>query len=157
MWPRHHIVTSIPYYEWQRDGQYQQSPTKQLGVPNECLEKFFENALKASSSWNWTVEGEGSIDEEAPEQRRFQAGMDLRLGAIDTTNVNRFRGRRREAQSEKSQAIQIYQIYEKRVRMHGKCMNMWHIKQQENIMGSAQSNPTSTQAYYTHLNAWKYH
>ena len=50
--------------------------------------------------------------------------MDLRLGAIDTTNVNRFRGRRREAQSEKSQAIQIYQIYEKRVRMHGKCMNM---------------------------------
>ena len=39
--------------------------------------------------------------------------MDLRLGAIDTTNINRFRGRRREEQSEKFQAIQIYQIYEK--------------------------------------------
>ena len=39
--------------------------------------------------------------------------MDLCLGAIDTTNVNKFRRRRREEQSEKSQAIQIYQIYEK--------------------------------------------
>ena len=50
--------------------------------------------------------------------------MDLRLGAIDTTNVNKFKGKRRKEQSEKSQAIQIYQIYEKRVRMHGKCMTM---------------------------------
>ena len=39
--------------------------------------------------------------------------MDLRLGAIDATNVNRFRGRKREEQLEKSQAIQIYQIYGK--------------------------------------------
>ena len=39
--------------------------------------------------------------------------MDLRLGAIDTTNVNRFKGRKREEQSEKFQAIQIYQIYGK--------------------------------------------
>ena len=62
------------------------------------LEKFFENALKASSSWNQTVEGEGSVDEEASERRGFRAGVDLRLGAIDTTNVNRFRGRRREEQ-----------------------------------------------------------
>ena len=75
--------------------------------------------------------------------------MDLRLGAIDMTNINRFRGRRKEEQLEKSQTIQIY---EKRVRMHGKCMNMCHAKQKD-IMGSAQSNPTSTQAYYTHLNA----
>ena len=50
--------------------------------------------------------------------------MDLHLGAIDTTNVNRFRGRRRVEQSEKSKVIQIHQIYEKRVRIHGKCMNM---------------------------------
>ena len=77
------------------------------------LEKFSKNALKASSSWNRTLEGEGSVEEEAPEQRGFRAGMDLRLGAIDTTNVNRFRGRRREEQSEKSQANQIYQLYEK--------------------------------------------
>ena len=75
------------------------------------LEKFSENALKALSSRNRMIEGEGSVDEEAPEQRGFRVGVDLRLGAIDTTNVNRFRGRKREEQSEKSQAIQIYQIY----------------------------------------------
>ena len=62
------------------------------------LEKFYENTLKALSSRNQTVEGEGSVDEEAPERRGFRAGVDLRLGAIDTTNVNRFRGRRREEQ-----------------------------------------------------------
>ena len=88
------------------------------------LEKFSENALKALSSRNQTVKGEGSVEEETPKRRGFRAGVDLRLGAIDTTNVNRFRGRRREEQSEKSQASQIYQIYEKRVHMHGKCMNM---------------------------------
>ena len=88
------------------------------------LEKFSKNSLKASSSRNQTVEGEGLVDEEALERRGFRAGVDLRLGAIDMTNVNRFRRRRREEQSEKSQAIQIYQIYEKRVRLHGKCMNM---------------------------------
>ena len=44
------------------------------------------------------LEGEGSEDEKAPERREFQARVDLRLGAIDTTNVNRFRGRRREEQ-----------------------------------------------------------
>ena len=74
------------------------------------LEKFSKNALKASSSRNRTVEGEGSEEEEAPERKGFRAGVDLRLGAIDTTNVNRFRRRKREEQSEKSQAIQIYQI-----------------------------------------------
>ena len=58
-------------------------------------EKFSENALKASSSQNQTLEGEGSVDEEAPERRGFRVGVDLRLGAIDTTNVNRFRGRKK--------------------------------------------------------------
>ena len=53
-----------------------------------CLEKFSENALKASLSRNRIVEGEGSVDEEASKQRRFRAGVDLCLGAIDTTNVN---------------------------------------------------------------------
>ena len=88
------------------------------------LEKFFENALKASSSRNRTLEGEGSEDEEAPEQRGFRAGVDLRLGAIDTTNVNRNRGRKRKEQSEKSQATSIISNIEKKVRMHGKCMNI---------------------------------
>ena len=88
------------------------------------LEKFSENALKASSSRNRTLEGEGSEDEEALEQRGFRAGVDLRLGAIDTTNVNRNRGRKRKEQSEKSQATSIISNIEKKVRMHGKCMNM---------------------------------
>ena len=88
------------------------------------LKKFSKNSLRATSSRYRTVEGEGSVDEEAPERRGFRAGVNLRLGAIDTTNVNRFKGKRRKEQSEKFQAIQIYQIYEKRVRMHGKCMNM---------------------------------
>ena len=61
-----------------------------------CLEKFFENALKASSSWNRTLEGEGLEDEEAPEQRGFRARVDLRLGVIDTTNVNKNRERKRK-------------------------------------------------------------
>ena len=60
------------------------------------LEKFFENALKASSSQNRTVEREGSKDEEASERRGFQARVDLCLGAIDTINVNRKRMRERK-------------------------------------------------------------
>ena len=78
-----------------------------------CLEKFSENALKASSSWNRTLEGERSVDEEAPKRKGFRAGVDLCLDAIDITNVNRFRERRRKEKSKKSQAIQIYQIYGK--------------------------------------------
>ena len=60
------------------------------------LEKFSENALKASSSRNRTFEGEGSKDEKVPKRRGFRAGVDLHLGAIDTTNVNRKRGRERK-------------------------------------------------------------
>jgi len=46
------------------------------------LEKFSENALKASSSQNRTLEGEGSEDEEALERRGFRAGVDLHLDVI---------------------------------------------------------------------------
>ena len=60
------------------------------------LEKFSENALEASSSRNRTLEGEGLEDEEAPEQKRFRVGVDLRLSVIDTTNVNRNKGRKRK-------------------------------------------------------------
>ena len=60
------------------------------------LEKFSENALKASSSRNRTLEGEGSEDKEALERRGFRAGVDLRLGAIYMTNVNRKRGREKK-------------------------------------------------------------
>ena len=65
------------------------------------LEKFSENALKASSSRNQTLEGEGSVDEEAPEQRGFRVGVDLRLGAIDTTNVTELEGEK-EKNNQKS-------------------------------------------------------
>ena len=71
------------------------------------LEKFSENSLKASSSRNQTLEGEGSVEEEAPERRGFRAGVDLRLGATDTTNVNKFRGRKkRRTGTDKSREIE---------------------------------------------------
>ena len=66
------------------------------------LEKFSENSLKASSSRNRTLECEGSEDEEALERRAFRAGVNLRLGAIDTTNVNRNRGRKKKKNTKKS-------------------------------------------------------
>ena len=75
------------------------------------LEKFSENALKASSSWNQTLEDEGSKDEEALERRAFRVGVDLRLGAIDTTNVNRKRGRERKDNQKCPKQHQIYQVY----------------------------------------------
>ena len=50
------------------------------------LEKFSENALKASSSQNRTLESKGSEDEEALERRGFRARVNLRFDAIDMTN-----------------------------------------------------------------------
>ena len=75
------------------------------------LEKFSENALKASSSRNRTLEGEGLEDEEALERRGFRAGVDLRLGTIDTTNVNRKRRREIKDNQKSPKQYQIYQIY----------------------------------------------
>ena len=49
-------------------------------VPRKCLKGIIimePDALKASSSWNRTLKGEGSVDEEAPERRGFRAGVDL--------------------------------------------------------------------------------
>ena len=68
------------------------------------LEKFSENALKASSSRNRIWDKVGSDKEEVPERKGFRAGVDLRLGAIDTTNVNNKEGEK-ERQSEKSQTF----------------------------------------------------
>ena len=81
--------------------------------------------------------------------------MDLRLGAIDTTNVNNREGEK-ERQSEKFQTFSnisnklkgstyAWEIHE-HVTCKGNC-----------IMGSAQSKPISIQTYSTHLNAWQYH
>ena len=88
------------------------------------LEKLSENALKASSSQNRTLGGEGSEDEEAPERRGFRAGVDLRSGAIDTTNVNRDKGRERKTIRKVLSNINNIKHIEKKVRMHGKCMNI---------------------------------
>ena len=71
-------------------------------------EKFSEKAFWASSSLNRIDEGVELDEVDAPEQRRLRDGVDLHFGAIDTTNVNR-KEREKERQSEKSQAIQIYQ------------------------------------------------
>ena len=60
------------------------------------LEKFSENALWASSSQNRREIEAESEDEEALERRRFQAGVDLCLSAIDTTNISRRRWRENE-------------------------------------------------------------
>ena len=81
--------------------------------------------LKASSSRNRTLEGEGSEDEEALERRGFRAGVDLRLGAIDTTNVNRNKGRKKKRTIRKVPSnINNIKYIEKKVRIHEKCMNM---------------------------------
>ena len=60
------------------------------------LEKFSENSLWASSSRNREERGAESEDEEASEWRGFQARVDLYLGAIDTTILNKKRGRERK-------------------------------------------------------------
>ena len=40
--------------------------------------------------------GAKSEDEEAPERKGLRAGVDLRLGVIDTTNVNRIERGKKE-------------------------------------------------------------
>ena len=100
------------------------------------LENFPENALKASSSRNRIWDSVGSEDEEAREWRGFWAGVNLRLGAIDTTNVNR--KREKKTIRKVLNNIKYNKYIEKRVRMHGKCMNMWHVKK---IASWTQPNP----------------
>ena len=99
------------------------------------LEKFSENAN----------------EEEAPERRGFRARVDLRLGVIDTTNVNNKKGEK-ERQSEKSQKFSNISNILKR------STYAWEMHEQiykrNCIMGSAQSKPISTQTYSTYLNTW---
>ena len=71
------------------------------------LEKFSENALKASSSQNRIWDSVGSEDEEAPEWRGFQAGVDLHLGVIDTINVNKKRGGEKKDNQKSPKQFQI--------------------------------------------------
>ena len=63
-------------------------------------EKFSKKSLWALSSWNPTwdvVESAEGEEEDAPEQRGFQDGMDLCLGAIKQL-TKREREREREMQ-----------------------------------------------------------
>ena len=113
------------------------------------LEKFSENALKASSSRNRIWDKVGSEDEKALERRGFRAGVDLRLGAIDTNNVNRKIGRKRKTIKKVPSNFKYNNYIEKRVRMHGKCMNMWHAKE---ISSWVQPNPNlSTHNQIVHI------
>ena len=53
-------------------------------------EKFFEKSFWDLSSWNQTWDGvelAGGEEEDAPERRGFQDGVDLRLGAIEKANA----------------------------------------------------------------------
>ena len=52
-------------------------------------EKFSEKSFRASSSQNGIWEGVGSEEDNVLERKGFWDGADLRLGAIDTTNVNK--------------------------------------------------------------------
>ena len=68
------------------------------------LEKFSENALKASSSRNRTLEGEGSEDEEASERKGVPgwSGFTIRCHRHDQRKQKE--RERKKRQSEKSQA-----------------------------------------------------
>ena len=74
----------------------------------------------------------------APKRRGFWDKVDLRFGAIDMTNVNRKRGRERETIRKVPKQFKYNKYIEKRVRMHGECMNMWYAKE---IASWAQPNP----------------
>ena len=78
------------------------------------LEKFSENALWASSSRNRRERGAESEDEEASKRRGFRIGIDLHLGAIDMTNVNRKRGREKETIRKVPKQFTIVRICEKK-------------------------------------------
>ena len=63
-------------------------------------------------------------EDDVLERKGFWDGADLRLGAIDTTNVNRKRGRERKTIRKALKQFKYTKYIEKRVRMHGECMNM---------------------------------
>ena len=102
------------------------------------LEKFSKNSLWASSSRNRREKGAKLENEEAPEWKGFQAGVDLCLSAINITNINRIE-RGIKKQSEKLQnSSNITSILKSREHMYRKCMNMWHAKE---IASWARPNP----------------
>ena len=94
------------------------------------LEKFYENALWASSSQNRREIGVESKDEEALEQKRFWAGVDLCLGATDTTNINKKKGREKETIKKAPKQFK----YSKYIEMEYVCMeNAWTYDMQSKL------------------------
>ena len=69
-------------------------------VLRECLVGIIITELKRER-------GAKSEDEEASEWRGFRVGVDLRLGVIDMTNVNRIERGGRKKQSESSNTVQL--------------------------------------------------
>ena len=59
-----------------------------------------------------------------PERSGFWDGVDLRFGAIDTTNVKRKRGRESETIRKVPKQFKYNKYIENRVCMHGECMNI---------------------------------
>ena len=70
-------------------------------------EKFSEKAFRASSSRNRICDGVRLEEVDALERRGFWDGVDLRLGAIDTTNVNRKERERERGNHKSPKTIQI--------------------------------------------------
>ena len=101
-------------------------------------EKFSKKSFRASSLWSWIWENVGSKEDDAPKRGEFRDRANLRLGAIDTINVNRKRGRERKTIRKDPKQFKYNKYIEKRVRMHGECMNMWYAKE---IASWAQPNP----------------
>ena len=94
------------------------------------LEMFSEKACRASSSRNRRWEGVGSEDEDVLEWRGFRDGVNLRFGSIDTTNVNRKRGREKETIKNASKQFK----YSKYIEMEYVCMgNAWTCDMQSKL------------------------
>ena len=111
-------VTETSHYDsqpqlWMTSGRSMSAKSARMSRHSKWMplrEKFSEKALRASSSWNWICDGVGSEEVDAPERKGFWDGVDLRLGAINTTNVNEKRGRERDNQKSPKQFKYIKNI-----------------------------------------------
>ena len=132
---------------WMTVGRSMSAKSAKMTWCSECtprLEKFSENALWALSSRNRRERGAKSEDEEALEWKGFLAGVDLRLGAIDTTNVNRKKGREKETIRKVPKQFTIVRICEKKYI----CMeNAWTCDMQKKLHHELSSIQT-----YQHTN-----
>ena len=122
-------------------------------------EKFSVKSDLAFLSRNCTWDGVGSKREEkdALERRGFYDGVDLCLGAIEQTNARKREKRRKKDNQKSTNKI----IYQNTKNWRYVCIKMHeHVTcKYKFIIGSAQSNPTSTQhsnKVNTHLKCIKH-